>query len=231
MPTPVPLPRGIHAPMLDVRLRLDIRMLVVTFDRVRVDRRDGAFRELERCAEAYRAAGEARGSQAPGSVPGVEHARQLFQALGLDPTKRRPSSEALLNRALKSKPMPHVSNLVDVGNWVSLDLLLPLGLYDTDRVHGPIVLRRGTAGDGYDAINHAWIDLEGRYLLADDDGPFGSPMTDSLRTAVTESTTAAAVLVYAPLTYDSAELAKHSAVIVDRVETHCDGGEAEVELL
>jgi DNA/RNA-binding domain of Phe-tRNA-synthetase-like protein len=127
--------------------------------------------------------------------------------------------------------MPHVSNLVDVGNWVSLDLLLPLGLYDSSLIRGPVVLRRGETGDGYDAINHAWIDLDGRYLLADDEGPFGSPMTDSLRTAVTESTTAAVFLVYAPMTYDSTRLSDHGAMIVDRVQTSCDGAGGRVAVL
>ena len=93
-----------------------------------------------------------------------------------------------------------------------------------------MVLRRGEAGDGYDAINHAWIDLAGRYLLADDDGAFGSPMTDSLRTAVGETTTSAAYLVYAPPDYDAEHLRGHGRTIVDRTIACCGGSGSRVEL-
>ncbi|RPH92078.1 MAG: hypothetical protein EHM72_17940, partial [Calditrichaeota bacterium] len=80
-----------------------------------------AFRELTRCAERY--ALEFTGVL-PGEIPGVQEARQFFRAIGIDPTKRRLSSEALLLRSIKRKGIDPVNNLVDVGNWCSLEFLL-----------------------------------------------------------------------------------------------------------
>src|SRR5439155_13775077 len=52
-------------------------------------------------------------------VPGVAEARALFHALDLDPTKTRPSSEALLRRVLQGKGLPQVNPAVDVCNLCS----------------------------------------------------------------------------------------------------------------
>ena len=41
-----------------------------------------------------------------GQLPAIAEVRQAFRALGKDPSRYRPSSEALLNRALKGKPLP-----------------------------------------------------------------------------------------------------------------------------
>ncbi len=213
--------------MLEVTIDLPIRMPVLVFDGLRVDGNEAAHRELVACGARYRAGADQRGEHAPGSVEGVEHARDLFHALGIDPTKRRPSSEALLNRALKGKSLPRINSLVDVGNWCSLDFLLPLGLYDAARIRGGVTLRRGREGEGYRAIGDRDINLAGRYLLADDEGPFGSPLTDSLRTAVTVETTEAVVLIYAPLAYPQPPLAAHAQTMAERVTTCCGGRAVE----
>jgi len=118
--------------------------------------------------------------------------------LGIDPTKNRPSSEKLLNRVLKRKPLPKVNTLVDVGNACSLSALLPIGIYDCRKLEGAVLLRQGCAGESYVAIGGSEINLEGRYTLVDESGPFGSPITDSLRTCVTEETRNTAWFVYAP---------------------------------
>ena len=95
------------------------------------------------------------------AVPGVEHSRKLFHAIGQDPTKRRPSSEALLHRALKGKTLNPINTLVDVGNWCSLDVQLPYGLYDASAVRPPAPRKtrrrsaRGTirSGGGYQLLD------------------------------------------------------------------------------
>ncbi len=114
-----------------------------------------------------------------GEVPGVQEARRFFRSIGIDPTKRRPSSEALLNRAIKRKELYSVNTLVDVGNWCSLDFLLPTCIYDADKVKGDVAIRLGIKGESYLSLNNREIDFHDRLVLADDDGPFGSPMTDS----------------------------------------------------
>ncbi len=50
----------------------------------------------------------------PADIAGLAPARELYRAFGIDPTRTRPSSEALLRRALQGKPMPKILNAVDV---------------------------------------------------------------------------------------------------------------------
>jgi DNA/RNA-binding domain of Phe-tRNA-synthetase-like protein len=139
-------------------------------------------------------------------VPGAADARGLYKDLGLDPTKVRPSNEALLRRVLKGEALYKVNTLVDALNLCSLRAQLPFGLYDLDRVEPPIVLRRGTAGESYEGIRKGAVNVEGRPVLVDARGPFGNPTSDSARTMITTACRRALVIVYAPGRFPPARL-------------------------
>ena len=47
----------------------------------------------------------------------VASVRTMYKRIGLDPTKTRPSSEALLRRVRKGDALPRINSLVDVCNW------------------------------------------------------------------------------------------------------------------
>src|SRR5689334_12007105 len=66
----------------------------------------------------------------------VAAVRTIYKRVGLDPTKTRPSSEALLRRVRKGDALPRINSLVDVCNWCSLEFQLPYGLYDAAHVEG-----------------------------------------------------------------------------------------------
>ena len=125
-------------------------------------------------------------------MPGAADARALYKALGLDPTKTRPSNEALLRRVLKGEALYRVNTLVDALNLCSLRAQLPFGLYDLDRVEPPVVLRRGAPGESYEGIRKGAVNVEGRPVLVDAHGPFGNPTSDSARTMITLATPACA---------------------------------------
>jgi DNA/RNA-binding domain of Phe-tRNA-synthetase-like protein len=133
---------------------------------------------------------------APAGQP--EAVRTMYKRVGLDPTKRRPSSEALLRRVRKGEPLPRINSMVDVCNWCSLEFQLPYGLYDAARIEGDVVLRLGGAGESYPGIRKDEVHVGGRITLADSLGPFGNPTSDSARTMVTVTTTRALVVVFAP---------------------------------
>ncbi len=107
----------------------------------------------------------------PGDIPALGEARRLYRAAGVDPTRTRPSSEALLRRVLREQPLPRVNAAVDAINLASLFFLLPIGLYDLDRVRGDVELRRGRAGEAYPGIRKGEIHLEGRLGLFDAQRP------------------------------------------------------------
>jgi DNA/RNA-binding domain of Phe-tRNA-synthetase-like protein len=128
--------------------------------------------------------------------------RTMYKRVGLDPTKRRPSSEALLRRVRKGDPLPRINSMVDVCNWCSLEFQLPYGLYDAAHIDGDVVLRLGTPGESYPGIRKDDVHVGGRITLADRRGPFGNPTSDSARTMVTTATTRALVVVFAPFELD-----------------------------
>ena len=124
--------------------------------------------------------------------------RTMYKRVGIDPTKRRPSSEALLRRVRKGDPLPRINSMVDVCNWCSLEFQLPYGLYDSARIEGEVVLRLGHEGESYPGIRKDDVNVGGRITLADSVGPFGNPTSDSARTMVTTATRQALVVVFAP---------------------------------
>ena len=133
--------------------------------------------------------------------------RTMYKRVGLDPTKTRPSSEALLRRVRKGDPLPRINSLVDVCNWCSLEFQLPYGLYDAAHVEGDTMLRLGREGESYPGIRKDDVHVAGRLTLADARGPFGNPTSDSSRTMVTTATTSAMVVVFAPAETERARLA------------------------
>jgi DNA/RNA-binding domain of Phe-tRNA-synthetase-like protein len=122
----------------------------------------------------------------------------MYKRVGLDPTKTRPSSEALLRRVKRGDALPRINAMVDVCNWCSLEFQLPYGLYDADCIEGDVELRLGRTGESYAGIRKDEVHVANRITLADRLGPFGNPTSDSARTMVTTSTTSALLVVFAP---------------------------------
>jgi DNA/RNA-binding domain of Phe-tRNA-synthetase-like protein len=134
--------------------------------------------------------------------------RTMYKRVGLDPTKRRPSSEALLRRVRKGDPLPRINSMVDVCNWCSLECQLPYGLYDAATIEGDVVLRLGHEGESYPGIRKDDVHVGGRITLADRLGAFGNPTSDSARTMVTTATTRALLVVFAPREVAAAQLGR-----------------------
>ena len=147
--------------------------------------------------------------------------RTMYKRVGLDPTKTRPSSEALLRRVRKGQPVPRISSLVDVINWCSLESQLPFGLYDADRLQGQVTLRIGRPGEAYAGIRKDEVHVEGRLVLSDALGPFGNPTSDSARTTVTEDTASALVVIFAPAELEAAIVSAALTLTLDRARTYC----------
>lgn len=128
----------------------------------------------------------------------ISAVRRMFRAWGVDPARYRPASEALLRRVVQGKGLYRVSNVVDIINLGSIETGWPYGTYDTAHVAPPVALRMGAEGETYEGIGrHVWH-TAGRPVLADTQGPFGSPVSDSTRTMITEATRAVLTVIFAP---------------------------------
>jgi DNA/RNA-binding domain of Phe-tRNA-synthetase-like protein len=130
--------------------------------------------------------------------------RAMFRRWGTDPSKYRPSSEALLRRVVQGKGLYNVSNVVDLSNLGSIETGWPYGVYNRAAISGEIYLRLGATGEKYEGIGKRVWHLQGRPVLVDAVGPFGSPISDSTRTQVQEGVTHTLTVIYAPAASDAA---------------------------
>src|SRR5437773_5583750 len=133
-----------------------------------------------------------------GEISTVRRIRAIFHRAGLDPTRYRPSSESLLRRAVKGKGLYFINSVVDLINYFSLKTLWPIGLYDADKLKPPVTWRVGQEGESYEGIGRDRLNLAHFPLLVDQEGPFVSPISDSMRSRVTEECTRILWITFAP---------------------------------
>lgn len=122
--------------------------------------------------------------------------RDFYWRIGIDPTKKRPAGEALARRILSGSGIPSINNLVDAGNLASAETLIPIGIYDLDKISGELVLRFAREGEEF-------VDIKGRksglkpneIVLVDDVGVVHVfPHRDSQRTMITDATRRALII-------------------------------------
>lgn len=157
--------------------------------------------------------------------PDTQAVREMYRRIGLDPTKTRPSNEALLRRVRRGDPFPRVNALVDAVNLCSLQSQLPYGVYDRAALSGALTLRLGRDGEGYAGIRKDTVHVAGRVTVADTAGPFGNPTSDSARAMVTTATRDALVVIYAPVATTEKALTAVLDLTAARMAAACGGTE------
>jgi DNA/RNA-binding domain of Phe-tRNA-synthetase-like protein len=182
---------------IPVRVELEgVKLGSLEIDGVNVALSDAALsEELMRCCELIHRTVTAEQVSERESIRAV---RAIFRAWGVDPARYRPASEALLRRIAQGRGLYRISNVVDAGNLGSLETGWPYGIYDRARISPPVVFRAGHPGETYEGIGRQTWHLAGRPVLADQSGAFGSPISDSTRTMVTESARELLAVIYAP---------------------------------
>ena len=136
--------------------------------------------------------------QPPSKDPIISAVRRMYRRIGWEPTQYRPSSEAMIRRFIKEKGLYRINNLVDLGNIVSTRFHLPMGLYDSDKIIGSILVDVGKEDEEYAGISKDIIHATGKLVLRDDRGVFGNPTADSLRTSIQENTINILALFFTP---------------------------------
>lgn len=128
--------------------------------------------------------------------------RKLLRRGGFDPSGRnKPASEYLAGRA-RAGAFPFHSNVVDIGNYVSLLSGLPISIVDVDLALADapaLVIRLGREGESY-VFNPAGqeIRIDGLLSLARANGPaVGNPVKDSMASKVNGKTRRALAALYA----------------------------------
>ena len=75
--------------------------------------------------------------------------RDFFWKLGIDPTKNRPASEALIRRVLRGRAIPKINTWVDSYNLVSILTAVPIASFDLDLLKGKLLMRDAEYGEEF----------------------------------------------------------------------------------
>jgi len=117
-------------------------------------------------------------------IPAISASRKAYKACGKDPARYRLSAEALLRRVVNRNEIYQINNVIDLLNLVSISTGFSIGGYDADKIEGDIVYGIGRQNEPYIGIGRGELNIEGMPVFRDAKGAFGTPTSDSERTAV-----------------------------------------------
>lgn len=129
--------------------------------------------------------------------PTVAALRRLFKAAGCDPSRYRPSSEALLRRLIRGDDMPAIHPLVDLNNCLSAELAVPCCVMRPGTFGERLRLRSGEEGESYISLRGPFK-LQGKPVLSDENGPLDTPITGNSKVKVEADTREAWLVAYLP---------------------------------
>ena len=159
-------------------------------------------------------------------MPSIEATRIAYRRCGKDPSRYRPSGEALVRRTLQGKALYRVDTLVDLINLASIAFGYSIGGFDADKFVGDtLTLGIGREGEPYEGIGRGMLNIAGLPVYRDAQGGVGTPTSDNERTKMTIDTTHLVVLING---YDGQEqrVVDNARFIQDLLRRYCqsDGG-------
>ena len=120
----------------------------------------------------------------------IKATRDAYKKCGKDPSRYRPSGEALCRRILRGIPLYQIDTLVDLINLVSIRYGYSIGGFDADKFEGDtLTLGIGKAGEPYEGIGRGELNIEGMPVYRDAVGGVGTPTSDNERTKFGVETT------------------------------------------
>ena len=116
--------------------------------------------------------------------------REAYRACGKDPSRYRPSAEALRRRLLRGLELYQIDTLVDLINLVSLRTGYSIGGFDADKIVGDaLCLGIGRHEEPFEGIGRGVLNIEFMPVIRDAEGGIGTPTSDNERTKMSVDTT------------------------------------------
>lgn len=159
-------------------------------------------------------------------ISAIAATRRVYKACGKDPSRYRPSSEALIRRMLQGKQLYQIDTLVDLINLASITYGYSIGGFDADKFDGDtLTLGVGREGEPYEGIGRGMLNIAGLPVYRDATGGVGTPTSDNERTKMTLGTRRLVALVNG---YDGNEhdVQATAQLIIDLVIRFCNGRNA-----
>lgn len=148
---------------------------------------EGLWQEIE----AFTA--ELRATETTDSIkqqPVIAATREAYKRCGKDPSRYRPSAEALRRRLMRGLELYRIDTLVDLINLVSLRTGHSIGGFDADKIQGnQLELGIGKADESFEGIGRGPLNIEGLPVYRDAAGGIGTPTSDHERTKMDVGTT------------------------------------------
>ena len=116
--------------------------------------------------------------------------QKFYKDLGLGAKAGYPAVENLYRRFSKDKYIPRINNVVDASNKISVQTLIPGGVFDADQIKGNMTLRFSRAGEEYRPLGGGTEALpEGIAVIADETKILNLfPYRDSIFPKITSKT-------------------------------------------
>lgn len=115
--------------------------------------------------------------------PAIAATRDAYKRCGKDPSRYRPSAEALRRRLMRGLALYQIDTLVDLINLVSLRTGYSIGGFDADKIQGTdLVLGIGRTDEPFEGIGRGVLNIEGLPVYRDLTGGIGTPTSDNERT-------------------------------------------------
>lgn len=115
--------------------------------------------------------------------PVIAATREAYKRCGKDPSRYRPSAEALRRRLMRGLDLYRIDTLVDLINLVSLRTGHSIGGFDADKIQGNrLELGIGRADEPFEGIGRGTLNIEGLPVYRDACGGIGTPTSDHERT-------------------------------------------------
>ncbi|MEM0057651.1 MAG: phenylalanine--tRNA ligase beta subunit-related protein [Candidatus Bathyarchaeia archaeon] len=127
-----------------------IAISIGTISNVTIERENEKIRQLKRAA--YAEVKAKYDIEKLKENPVVRAYRDFYWKLGIDPTKTRPSGEALLRRVLHGGELPTISTAVDAYNLASMKTIIPISGFDQDTLNPPLYVRFAGEGESFTGI-------------------------------------------------------------------------------
>ena len=172
----------------EIKQRCPEMMGAAVLARVRnTETNEALWQEIDRFIADYR---QRYTTESIKLMPSIEATREAYKRCGKDPSRYRPSGEALVRRTLKGNDLYHVSTLVDLINLASIAYGYSIGGFDAERIQGDtLTLGIGREGEPYEGIGRGALNIEGLPVYRDSQGGIGTPTSDHERTKITLGTT------------------------------------------